>query len=205
MSYNVEYNNKEINNIIIENILKMLERRNLIDDSTKELLKYKDKDLFNNKSTVELLLNNNKYYHIFIIPSKIPSIVQGTPLDDFLLKNQDIHKIVIGKHVTKKVIKQILYEYKNAEFFFESDMLEDIPSKMFIPKHEILLPEEKEELLSKFSESSLAHILITDMMTRYYNAKIGDIIKITRPSITAGKNIFYRKVVNGTIDILFPQ
>ena len=131
------------------------------------------------------------------------SIVQGTSLDEFLSNNLEIHKIVIGKNVAKKVVKQILNEYKNSEFFFESDMLEDIPSKVFIPHHEIMLPEEKAELLSKFSESSLSHILVTDMMARYYNAKIGDIIKITRSSITSGKNICYRKVVNGTIDILF--
>ena len=198
MSFNVEYNIKEINLIILENILKMLKRRKLIDDVESEL-----KKIDMNKSIIEILLNNKNYYHIYILSSKIMSIVQGTPLDDFLSNNIDIHKIVIGKNVAKKVVKQILYEYKNSEFFFESDMLEDIPSKIFIPQHEIISNEEKEELLSKFSESSLSHILITDMMARYYNAKIGDIIRITRPSITSGKNIFYRKVINGTIDILF--
>ena len=69
--------------------------------------------------------------------------------------------------------------------------------------HEIISNEEKEELLSKFSDLSLSHILLTDMMARYYNAKVGDIMRITRSSITSGKNIFYRKVINGTIDILF--
>jgi DNA-directed RNA polymerase subunit H (RpoH/RPB5) len=202
MSFNVEYNIKEINLIILENILKMLQRRKLIDNINTEFEKIKD-SVDNNKSVIEILLNNKNYYHVFIISSKLMSIVQGTSLDDFLSNNIEIHKIVIGKNVAKKVVKQILNEYKNSEFFFESDMLEDIPSKVFIPHHEIMLPEEKEELLSKFSESSLSHILVTDMMARYYNAKIGDIIKITRSSITSGKNIFYRKVVNGTIDILF--
>ena len=41
------------------------------------------------------------------------------------------------------------------------------------------------------------------MMSRYYNAKVGDIFKIIRPSLTAGKNIFYRKVVLGNINQLF--
>ena len=198
MSFNVEYNTKEINLIILENILKMLKRRNLIDDVESEL-----KKIDNTKSIIEILLNNKSYYHVFIISSKIMSIVQGTSLDDFLSNNIEIHKIVIGKNVAKKVVKQILYEYKNSEFFFESDMLEDIPSKIFIPHHEIISNEEKEELLSKFSDLSLSHILLTDMMARYYNAKVGDIMRITRSSITSGKNIFYRKVINGTIDILF--
>jgi DNA-directed RNA polymerase subunit H (RpoH/RPB5) len=199
MSFNVEYNIKEINLIILENILKMLKRRKLIDDVENELKKI---DI--NKSIIEILLNNKNYYNVYILSSKIMSIVQGTSLDDFLSNNIDIHKIIImSRNVGKKVVKQILYEYKNCEFFFDSDMLEDIPSKVFMAKHEIISNEEKEELLSKFSESCLSHILVTDMMTRYYNAKIGDIMRITRPSITSGKNICYRKVVNGTIDILF--
>ena len=40
-------------------------------------------------------------------------------------------------------------------------------------------------------------------MSRYYGAKIGDIFRIIRPSMTAGKNIFYRRVVKGSLDILF--
>ena len=140
MSFNVEYNTKEINLIILENILKMLKRRNLIDDVESEL-----KKIDNTKSIIEILLNNKSYYHVFIISSKIMSIVQGTSLDDFLSNNIEIHKIVIGKNVAKKVVKQILYEYKNSEFFFESDMLEDIPSKIFIPHHEIISNEESSE------------------------------------------------------------
>ncbi len=90
-------------------------------------------------------------------------------------------------------------------FFFESEMLEDIPSKIFIPKHEIIVGEEREEILNKFTEAELARLFLTDMMARYYGAKIGDIFKITRPSFTAGKNIFYRRVVNSSWDILFEK
>ena len=53
-------------------------------------------------------------------------------------------------------MKQIISEYKNAEFFFEHEMLEDIPKKVFIPKHQLLDEEEKKELLSKFNENELS-------------------------------------------------
>ena len=39
--------------------------------------------------------------------------------------------------------------------------------------------------------------------TFFIKMKPGDIFKIIRPSFTAGKNIFYRRVVNGSVDILF--
>ena len=112
-------------------------------------------------------------------------------------QNNNNHKIIITKEVSKKILKQILSDYKNIEVFLEIEMLEDIPSKLYIPEHEILSQDEKDELLQKFNENSLSHIYINDMMSRYYNAKIGDILKITRPSFTAGKNIFYRKVIMG--------
>jgi DNA-directed RNA polymerase subunit H (RpoH/RPB5) len=40
-------------------------------------------------------------------------------------------------------------------------------------------------------------------MAREYNAVVGDIFRIIRPSIVAGKNVFYRRVINGSWDLLF--
>jgi DNA-directed RNA polymerase subunit H (RpoH/RPB5) len=201
MSVSVEYNNREINQNVIENILKMLERRKIIESWENELKKINIDD-FQNKSNFEL---NNIKFGIYLVNAKLTTIVQGHPLDVYLSNNLDIHKIIIAKDVAKKVVKQIVNDYKNAEFFFESEMLEDIPSKIFMPKHEIITGEEKEEILSKFNETELARIFLTDMMARYYGAKFGDIFKITRPSFTAGKNIFYRRVVNSSWDILFEK
>ena len=201
MSVSVEYNNREINQNVIENILKMLERRKIIESWENELKKINIDD-FQNKSNFEL---NNIKFGIYLVNAKLTTIVQGHPLDVYLSNNLDIHKIIIAKDVAKKVVKQIVNDYKNAEFFFESEMFEDIPSKIFMPKHEIITGEEKEEILSKFNETELARIFLTDMMARYYGAKFGDIFKITRPSFTAGKNIFYRRVVNSSWDILFEK
>lgn len=201
MSINVEYNNKEINQIMIENTLKMIERRGLIKSWANEYKKLGD-DL-TTKTTFKIELEDKTNYSIYLVNAKLTSIVQGTPLDEYLSNNIDIHKIIIARDVAKKVVKQIVGEYKNAEFFFESEMLEDIQSKVFIPEHQLMNQEEKAELLEKFNESELARILLTDIMARYYGAKIGDIFRIIRPSFTAGKNIFYRRVVNGSWDILF--
>ncbi len=201
MGISVELNAKEITQTVIENTLKMLERRNMITGWESHLKKLIE-DLAN-KTIFHVEFLDRTQCHIYLVPAKLTSIVQGTPLDDFLSKNMDIHKIIIARDVAKKVVKQVVTDYKNAEFFFESEMLEDLPSKEFIPTHQLLSEEEKTELLSKFAYGDLAHILLTDVMARYYGAKIGDIFRIIRPSITSGKNIFYRKVVNGSWDILF--
>jgi len=199
-SINVEYNQKEIIEIILLNILKMLYRRKLIESYEDE---FKKLSIENNVNIYKILIKDKIEYEIYFLNAKITTIQHNTPFDDYLSNNIHIHKIIIFKDVSKKVVKQLLTEYKNCEFFFEYEMLEDLPSKDFIPQHELLDINEKNEILNKFKESNLAKILITDIMTRYYNAKIGDIFRIIRPSITAGKNIFYRKVVNGSLDILF--
>jgi DNA-directed RNA polymerase subunit H (RpoH/RPB5) len=179
----------------------MFERRKLISSWSDEFTKLGND--ISSKTIFEIILSDKTKYSIYLVNAKLSSIVQGTPLDEYLSNNIDVHKIIIAKDVAKKVVKQIVSEYKQAEFFFESDMLEDIPSKIFIPEHHIISEEEKKELLDKFSEQDLGRILLTDIMARYYGAKIGDIFKIIRPSSTAGKNVYYRKVINGSWDIIF--
>lgn len=201
MSVNVEYSSKEIYQVVLENVLKMLVRRNNI--TTHEKLLEELTTNFTDKGVVEFKDNNNNKISVNLSNAKLSSIVQGSPLDDYLRNNLDVHKIVIMREPSKKVVKQIMTEYPNAEIFFEFEMMEDIPSKIFIPEHQLLTEEEKTNILDTFKETELAKINDTDIMSRYYQAKFGDIFRIIRPSITAGKNIFYRRVVIGKIDQLF--
>ncbi len=68
---------------------------------------------------------------------------------------------------------------------------------ILVPKHEVLSKEEAEELLKilGISKEQLPKIKATDPIVKEIGAKPGDIIKITRDSLTAGKSVFYRLVV----------
>jgi len=68
-----------------------------------------------------------------------------------------------------------------------------------VPKHEILSPEEAKELLEKYRVKpyQLPHIKASDVVAIAIGAKPGDVLKITRNSLTAGKYISYRYVVSG--------
>ncbi|MDI9646215.1 MAG: DNA-directed RNA polymerase subunit H [Archaeoglobales archaeon] len=68
---------------------------------------------------------------------------------------------------------------------------------ILVPKHEILSKEEAEELLKilGISKEQLPKIKASDPIVVEIGAKPGDIIKITRKSLTAGKSVFYRLVV----------
>ncbi len=198
-SNNIIYNAKEINEIVLLNILNMLRRRKLLKNVDEE---FKTLSINADKHIYEINLDKSKIYVYFVV-SKLNSITNGSPLAEFLDSDIDIHKIVVAKDVAKKVVKQIVSEFKNSEFFFESELMIDVDKVAFIPKHELLSEDETKELLSKIPERNLAYILSTDRMAREYNASVGDIFRITRPSIVSGKNIFYRRVINGSWDLLF--
>ena len=70
-----------------------------------------------------------------------------------------------------------------------------------IPKHELLKNKDKENFinLNKSDLNKLPRIFKYDPISRYYNAQIGDIFRILRPSITSGYSIIYRIVVNGPL------
>jgi DNA-directed RNA polymerase subunit H len=67
---------------------------------------------------------------------------------------------------------------------------------ILVPKHEKISDKEKEALLAKYNISmkELPKIPINDAALQGMELKVGDVIKITRPSPTAGRAVFYRGV-----------
>ena len=72
-----------------------------------------------------------------------------------------------------------------------------VPDHAFVPKHEIVLKEEAEQVLSKFNckPTELPLIFVNDPAILGLGVKPGDLIKITRQSPTAGESLYYRYVV----------
>ena len=73
----------------------------------------------------------------------------------------------------------------------------DLLQHELVPKHEVLSDEEKKELFAKFRESKneLPRIFDSDPVAKKIGAKIGDVLRITRQSSTAGTAIYYRIVI----------
>lgn len=197
---NVQMSAKEINKIIVTNLAKMLYRRKQVDNL--DSLVSKLNDLVSAKNIFDFEVNNNKF-SIYILSSKLMSITQNSPLDEYLSNNLDYHKFIIISKASKKSVRQVINNYTNCEFFHERELLEDVPAKNIIPEHQLLSEADKEKLLEKFKLSELSKIYSTDIMVRYYNATVNDVFRIIRPNITSGKSIFYRVVVQGKVEQLF--
>jgi DNA-directed RNA polymerase subunit H len=70
-----------------------------------------------------------------------------------------------------------------------------------VPEHVILNDEEVRALMEKLNikSSQLPKIFSTDAVIKAIDGDIGDIVKITRASPTAGETVYYRTVVKKII------
>ena len=109
--------------------------------------------------------------------------------------------ILIIKGTMSSLCKQSLQEMAEAEIFLETfeekELIVNITEHELVPKHVILNPEEKQALLGKYKlkENQLPKILLIDPISKYLGLHRAQVVKIIRPSETAGKYITYRIAV----------
>ncbi len=67
-----------------------------------------------------------------------------------------------------------------------------------VPDHILLTEDEAQELLNQYSitRGQLPKIKSSDVVVKQINAKPGDVLKIIRKSLTAGKAVAYRLVID---------
>jgi DNA-directed RNA polymerase subunit H (RpoH/RPB5) len=116
----------------------------------------------------------------------------------------NINKIPFKKTKKESNVESFIDDiYSNFKYFVQiygiENLLFNVSNHYIVPKHEIIYENEIKEVSEKYNINNLDNlptIRREDPQAKYIGAKPGDIIKITRPSISNIKSIMIRYCVN---------
>lgn len=114
------------------------------------------------------------------------------------MKDESVSRAILVLRVDiTPIARQALQELSDSfriEHFKESELLVDITEHTLVPEHQVLSMNEKQELLKRYrlKDTQLPRIQPNDPVARFYGMKRGQVVKIIRPSETAGRYVTYR-------------
>lgn len=213
----LEYSDHESKQVIIENWIKMLTNREWLNEDLSTNIKTAIKSL-NSSDNKEIAIINSKiinpiteknetnYVLIFIL-RKISTIVKDQDIQNYINTYKDYYKFFILQTIeqttvptietiSSKVEKQLI-DVGDTEVFSHNFLMIDRIDNIYVPQHILLSKDESEQYVQEYgSKLNMSKIFITDPISRYYNAKPGQIFKIIRSSNTSGQELSLRYVVS---------
>jgi DNA-directed RNA polymerase subunit H (RpoH/RPB5) len=206
LELNAEKRKKEV----LSNIVKMLTNRKLLNasnlnDNIKVLLSQDSDD-----NIYKIKLDNPEvyydksiepYFYIKILNQKITGISKSSNIGDFIYSKKNAPKLIIVTGITNKALQQLKEDFPNSEIFTEAELMIDLVSHVAVPKHEMLNEEETQIFLKDYllKKREIPKMFITDPVSKYFNAKVGQVFRIIRPSEVAGQSIYYRIGIRGNV------
>jgi len=115
--------------------------------------------------------------------------------------------IIVSKiNATPQVMNTIRLFGANAQLFQESELMFNITKHVLVPKHDKLIGDERNKVLSQFCMGvdgeihleRLPAIFTTDPVCKYYNWQVNDLVEIKRPRSDGFHDLTFRLVVEPT-------
>ncbi len=207
----LEINSEKKRKILLENVVRMLTNRHLLDENklenniSKIISSNSDDMLYTiNLDHPELYypkLDSTKNMYVKLLLQKVSGVSKTSNIGEFLNQHKNHPKIIIVSSITTTASDVIRNDYPFSEVFLEKDLMIDKVRHISVPEHELLSEEDTKKVLEEYmiKKREMPKIFISDPISRYYNAKVNQIFKITRPSETSGLAPYHRLVIKGNI------
>lgn len=149
-----------------------------------------------NENNLKIIVNNinNNSICVLFYDDKIGIELMKDIITNIMKKNELYHLIlVIREKLTsfaKKELNNIPPNYQ-IEVFLQHNSLFNVTEHVKVPKHELIINKLTIKHILDIYGKNLPKISKSDTLSRYYNAKIGQIFKIYRHN-----TIYYRQVIN---------
>jgi hypothetical protein len=126
-----------------------------------------------------------------LIPQTVKDISNSPILNDFFKTYPKNHKIIVFDGMSDKVYN-MLSKKKNVEVFDRDFLMIDLMSHICAP---ISCEFVTNDDIGYITNPKMAKMHENDPLSRYYNAKKGNIMGILRPSLNNSKDIVFRKII----------
>jgi len=137
---------------------------------------------------------NGENYAIKIVFQRITAIGKQSVVNEFFKDYTEYKKIIVAREFNNKISDHV--SKHQTQIFRESALLENIIDHNDQPRFELLTPAEMDKVKSEYNATdyTIKKYAPSDPVVKYFALKKGDIIRIIRPSPTAGEVPDYRIV-----------
>lgn len=199
--YSITKSDNDITNTVLENIIRMMEIRNLLDEQTRKenirkLIKSK-----NDRYEYSLKLKDDLTLKVKLVKTILESMIKNNEVSLFVntIKQNNIG-IIVASDITNATIKKLNKAAPLIEIFREESLMTFILDSVYMPHLQILSEKDKNQVYSeyKISSGNCPLFMHNDPVVKLFNAKPGDLFRITRNSKETGKVVSYRVVSKNT-------